>query len=108
MFNSKSSRLHGVKNNKEAFTLSAIFAGKGGVVIGTDKKNGARKALAINSVKRVGRNTVVKSTAIYNVKANRKVQVKNTNFMRKASTQSATKIEQYYIEEANKQIARLK
>lgn len=108
MFNAKSKRLHGAKNNKEAFTLSAIYAGKGGFVIGTDKKNGARKVMVINSVKRVGKDMKVNSTAIYNVKGDRKVKVKNTNFMRKASVQSATKIEQYYIEEANKQIARLK
>lgn len=96
------------KGGKRAFILTAIYAGKGGFVLGTDKKNGERRLLVINSIKRVGKDTKVNSTAIYKVKAKRKVSVKKTNFMRKASLQSADSIERFYIDEAKKQIARLK
>lgn len=96
------------KNKKVRFIRAALAAGKGGFVLGTEKRNGARKLLAINSIKRVGRNLEINSTAIYNVKAKRKVNVKSTKFMRKASLYSAKSIEKYYGEEAKKQIAKLK
>ena len=106
IFNAKSSRLK-VKG-KQAFILSAIYAQKGGFVLGQDKKNGNRSLLVINSVKRVGKDTKVNSTAIYKVKAKRKVSVKKTNFMRTASEESGKKIEQYYIKEATKQLQKYK
>ncbi len=96
------------KKGKEAFIRTAIHAGKGGYVLGTDEKDGERRVLVINSIKRIGKNTVVKSTRLYRVKAHRKVSVKSTKFMRKASLQSASSIEQFYIDEAKKQIAKLK
>lgn len=108
MFDSASKRLNKAKNWKEKFILSAIYAKKGGYVIGNTRSKGQRKLMYINSVKRVGKNTAVNSTAIYSVKSKRKVSVKKTNFMRTASMESASKIEKYYIEEANKQIAKYK
>ena len=76
IFNAKSTNLHGAKNDKEAFTISAIYAGKGGYVLGTEvNSKGNRLLYYINSVKRLDTGkTVVNSTAIYAVKAKRKVK----------------------------------
>lgn len=96
------------KNKKQQYVIAAILAGQGGFVLGTDRRAGARKLLAIEGITRIGGNTVIKSTPIYNVKKNRDVKVKETKFMRIASNQSAAKLESYYIAEANKLIAKYK
>lgn len=93
------------KSAAEKFVKSAIHAGKKGYVVGN---RGKKMLWQINKIKRAGRNTVIGKKAIYSFERVRDVRVKGTGFMRKASLQSAEKLEKWYIEAAKKQIARLK
>jgi len=120
VFDSRSTNLHGAKNDKEKYVLSSLYAKKGGFVLGNiPLKNGAIGLYQIQSVTRVkktrktkaGRvfksgNTVVKSKLIYSVKKGRRTRVKATHFMQRASDRSAAKMNKYFIEEANKQYSR--
>lgn len=98
-------------NDKQKFIKSAIHAGKGGFVLGTDKKKGNRFLMYINSVHRGGDgDTKVNSTAIYAVKAGRKVTPgsKYRGFMKAASVKSAHKMERDFIEIAEKKLNSLR
>lgn len=91
------------------FIKSAIYAGKGGFVIGTTvNANGNKMLYLINSIKRVDGDTKINSTPIYAVKAGRKVHPEAQHFMKKASDKSAGKMDAIFIEEANKQLAKIK
>lgn len=107
------------KNNSEKFIKSAIHAGKGGFVLGTDRKKGSRMLMYINSVKRLAKSvktkagkeyskgdTVVNSTAVYDVRKGRKVSPddKYHGFMRTASYASAQKMETEYKRRAERKI----
>jgi hypothetical protein len=109
IFDANSPNLHGVKNKKEAYILSAIYAKKGGFVMGTDRKNGARQLLRINSVKRIKGDTVVNSTPIYNVKKSREVEPgsKYHNFMHAAAAASQRKMEKDFIILTEKKVQQL-
>lgn len=106
IFNSASSNLNGVKNGKEAFTISAIYAQKGGFVLGnTVNHRGNRMLMYINSVHRLENgNTVVNSTPLYAVKKDREVRVKPTGFMEKASIEATKDMEKIFIKNAEKAI----
>jgi len=118
IFDANNSNLHGAKNSKEAFILSAIYAGKGGFVIGTDKNNeGSRALMRIASVHRVlpgenrgvrAGNTVVNSKEVYSVHGKRKAHVKATHFMKKASEASGAKMERIFAEQAERAINGIK
>ncbi len=100
----------GAANDKERFTLSAIFAGKGGYVIGTGKNSkGARTVYRINKVLRVGKDTVIGKTKVYSLKAKRTVDPdsKYHNFMRTASLNTQRKMELSFITLAEKKIKQL-
>ena len=91
------------KTDGEQFIKSAIYAGVGGFVIGTNTNAaGNRALLRIQSVKRVGSDTVVKTKQVYSVKGKRKAHVKATHFMATAADESAGKMNGYFIEEAEK------
>lgn len=120
-FDSASPNLHGAKNAKEAFMISIYYAQKGGFVIGNAKTaKGARMLLRVNSVQRMDRtytskktgrvfkkgNLVAKTTALYSVKSGNVAKVKATHFMRRASLESAGKMNGWFVEEAEKQIRR--
>jgi hypothetical protein len=97
------------KNNAQKFTKSAIHAGKGGFVIGNRKKgNGNKTLFQIRSIKRIGRDTVIKSVPLFSVKRGKKVSPKPTHFMERASVESAADMERHYIAEAKKQIDKLR
>lgn len=104
MFDSRNSNLKG-KNDKENFTLSGIYAGKGGLVLG-DRKNarGNKTVFLIRKILRKKGNTVVVSDPVYSMRKNRKVQVEGTHFMRDASLKAAEKMESIFLEEAAKRI----
>ena len=118
MFDSGNTNLHGVKNNKEAFVLTAIYAKKGGVVIGNEKnKDGSKGVFLIQSVTRIKKpvttksgkvykrgNTLVKSKEIYTLKKGRKARVKATHFIKNAGQLAQKKMTQFFIEAANKYI----
>lgn len=91
---------------KEKFLKSAIYAGKGGFVIG----NGAKQVLyQIQLVNRLkgrdgqGRMTRVKSKALYSFQQGRGVDIRPTQFMHEASMTTAAKLPQFYREEAARQ-----
>jgi hypothetical protein len=97
-------------SDKERFIKSAVFAGKGGFVLGTGRKKNSRLLMYINSVKRLeDGNTVVNSTAVYSVKAQRKVtpHSRYNKFMHKASVTSAMKMNNDFIKIAEKKIKAL-
>lgn len=109
----KSSIADSLKNkargNREKFIRTAIATGKGGFVLGTDRKGGARKLLRINSVKRIKGDTVVNSTPIYNVMGGREVKPgsKYRHFMEIASVLSQKKMENDFINLSEKKIKEL-
>lgn len=93
------------KTKKGQFMASARHAGKGGFLIGNNlSKNGNKLLWFIKSVDK----NKVKAIPIYSVRSHRNVAVKATNFMRNASLKSSLRIEQYFIQEAEKQIAKYK
>lgn len=96
------------KNDKQKFVKSAIHAGKGGLVRGNIKNSsGARTIYLVNKVMRKGKNTVIGKTAVYSEKNNRQVKPPATHFMGKAAEQSSKRVEQIFINEAAKQLARI-
>jgi hypothetical protein len=95
------------KTNAAKFFSTAKFVGKGGVMIGSGK-TGSKYLYRINSITRKNGKTVVNSTPLYSVKKNRAVKIKQTKFMQRASLESSKLVEQAYIVEAQKQIAKLK
>lgn len=95
----------GAKNNRnkgQAFVKSAVHAGKGGLIFS------GKTVMQIKSLKRIKGNTMVKATPIYSVKKGRQVRPKATAFMKKSSMESAKKMEQDFINEAKKQIAKVR
>lgn len=99
----------GPKNNKnipQSFVKSAAHAGKGGLIRGTGENGDI--VFRIKALKRVNGNTIVKIEPIYSLKKGRKVQPKATHFMKNASLESAAKMERYYLEEAQKQIQKIR
>ena len=59
------------------------------------------------SIKKIKGKAVVKTKALYNYEKNRKVNVKGTRFMKNAAMKTRDKIDDFYIKEAKRQIARL-
>lgn len=94
------------KTDAERFTKSAIHAGKGGFVIGNKvTSKGNKIVFEIRSVKRLkGGDTVIKSIPVFAVQKDRIVRPPATGFMRKSSLESASKIEDFYIVAAKRQI----
>lgn len=97
------------KNEKQRFVLSAIHAGKGGLIYGTDKKNGAGVLLRINKIGRKDGKTFVKTTMLYNVEAGREITPGNKyrHFMEDASMASQKKMQLDFIRLGTKKIAEL-
>lgn len=91
------------KNDKEKFVKSVIYAGVGGAVLANYK--GKEILWRVNSLNKTKAGSF-KLTAIYSYKKGRKVTVKATHFMEKSGNKSASKIEQYFIEEARRQFAK--
>ena len=120
-FDANNTNLHGAKNKKEAFILSAIYAnkgGKGGFVIGTETNGkGNRFLMRINSAKKLDAstttkdgklykkgNTVVNSTDVMVVKKNRHIRPRPTHFMEKASMTAQGMMEQDFVRIASARI----
>jgi hypothetical protein len=96
------------KNPHEKFIKSAIHAGKGGYVIANNIL-WRIDSITSRKVRIIGRYsaTRVKSTPIYSFEKGRSVHVEATGFMRRASLETAAKLDEFYIEEAKRQIQRL-
>jgi hypothetical protein len=96
-------------NEHQKFVKSAIHAGVKGLVLEQQPNSRGNKTVyRILAIKRVGRNTVIKTEKIYAVKAGRAVKPEATHFMQRASMESAHKMETIYIQEAEKRIAKYK
>ena len=109
------------KNNKEKWIKSCVFVGVGGFVVGTgiDRtflfqvdsiskvKVGASQPGSIFRNRAYARTiTVIKATKLYSVQYHRKVEIKETDFMAKASEVTTAKLEQFYISFAKQRIER--
>lgn len=92
-------------NAKQRFVKSVMFAGKGGNVLSEWK--GKMILWRVNSLNRDS-NGRFKLSALYSYAKGRSVKVKATSFMKRASMKSATRMDDFFIVEANKQIKRLR
>lgn len=91
------------KNDKEKFVKSVLYAGAGGAVLA--KYKGKEILWRVNSLnKTAGGN--FKLTALYSYRPGRKVHVKASHFMEKSGLKSASKIEEFFIAEAERQFAK--
>jgi hypothetical protein len=91
-------------NKAGQFRSTAKYAGVGGIVIGNivnDKGN--RMVWRITSLNKRD----MKMTALFALKKDREVQPQATRFMRKSSLKSAAKMQQYFIELAEKKLLQL-
>lgn len=86
------------KNPRERWKRAAVKAGKGGVVASE------RGLYRINSLRRKGTTTIVKSRKLYSYEQNRKVRVRSTNFMRESSEWSHSKMEKFFIKNAERRL----
>ena len=92
-----------------SWTKAALFAGKGGFVIGTNTTaNGSRIVWGIRKIISKGGRTIIAKDRLFAVKADRKVRVRATHFMKIAATKSSKKMALIYAEEAKKVIKFLK
>lgn len=89
------------KSARSRFVHAILEAGAGGFVLS------GSKLFRINSLRKSGGRFMDK-TALYDFKKGRSVRVQQTGFMRKASLQSAAKMEGFYMIEAQRQIDKLK
>jgi hypothetical protein len=89
------------KNEKERFVKSVLHAGKDGHVL--SEWNGKSFLWRVNSIDRT-KTGQFKLTPIFSYEKGRKIKVDATNFMSKAQEDSASRIEKYFIEAAEKQI----
>ena len=96
------------RSDKEKFVKAALFAGKGGKVIGNRTKNGNRFLFEVKTIKRKGRSAMVATVPLYAVKKGRKAKVKATHFMKESSEQSGAKLPRFFEAEARKQFNRLR
>lgn len=96
-----------IKSLKQQFIRAAIYAetkfGKDAFVLGNRNANGSRTLSLINGIRK-GRHAIeVSRTPIYSVKKGRVVPVKASNFMKRASLESGSKMESFYIKQAQRQ-----
>jgi hypothetical protein len=94
-------------NTKKQKWMAAAFKSKetGVAVLGNHiGKGGARTVSRIRSIKRTKGGIKIKRTILYSYKEGRKIKVKATHFMRRASNESGLKIDNFFIKNAKKRI----
>lgn len=84
-------------SKKEQFIRAIFKAGAGGYLIG-DKEKGQNLLYRVDSLDIETRR--FKLTPLYSYKPGRGIRVKQRNFMRTASNESAAKLEKFYIKQA--------
>lgn len=94
----------GATSPRAAFIRAAFKSGPGGYVIGN---TGNEILWRIDSINKNSRGLSIKKTGLYSFSQGRSVHVRETGFMRFASIESGYKIEKFFIEEAEKQFAKL-
>lgn len=96
-------------NKKQAFIKTAIAAKalnpNDAYVLGNENSKGNRTLSRIDSVTKIGRKVVIKRTALYSYRKGKKINPGDTHFMRNASLQTRSNMEQIFIQEAKKQMA---
>jgi hypothetical protein len=96
-------------NDKEQYIQSALHVGRGGFVIGNIvNSKGNKMVMRINSIVKKNGRTFVNATAVYSVKAKRRVHPKATHFMEQASLQSGERMEVFFGEQFKRQLDKLK
>lgn len=90
---------------KEKFVRAAIRAGRGGFVLGNTPKQMLHRVMGLKRVK--GRITRVKTRPLYSFSRGREVNIQATGFMREATRRTAASIPRFFVNEANRQFARL-
>lgn len=112
---SKIVRAGGGRSKKQNFIRAAFVAAKTGkALLGNKDSKGSRTLSMINEIwgstrrseLRSSRRLMIKRTPLYRVKGNRVVIVKRTDFMKRASNESALNLNAYYIQQAQKQLAK--
>lgn len=91
------------KNKKIKFINAALAAGPKGFVLGSEM-NGQNMVWRVDSI---GAANKMKLTPIYDYSKGRKVRVKSTGFMRRASNESASQLNDLFVSEAKKNIDRM-
>lgn len=89
------------KTPAQKFRHAVSVAGVGGFVIGNNEKKTLFRVVSIKE-------DSFKVRPLFSYKENRKVKVSGTGFMQRASLDSASKMEDIYIREAEKQIDRIR
>lgn len=89
----------------QQFIKSALFAGAGGYVIGNFGKRILYQIISVK--KRRGQMIEIKKRKLYSVESRRSVKIQETGFMRRASNETASKINRFYAEEAQRQFQKL-
>lgn len=97
------------KNKAEKFVKAILKAGNGGFVLGSEFK-GQNILYKVTSVRSniKSRKLQYKLIALYDYQKGRSVKVKSTHFMEEASLKSAQKMEVFFINNARKEIDKLK
>jgi hypothetical protein len=101
-------KLRRIGSNKQRFIRAAFLAKKkyNGFVLGNKNKNGARTLSIISSITSKNGKVIIKRTALYSVKAGRRVKVNATNFMQRASYESGLKMDKMFIENAQERFVK--
>lgn len=98
-----------ISSRKQQFIRAAIMAkkinGENAFVLGGLNANGNRTLSKINSISQniKSKKLVIDRTPLYSVKKGRMVNVKASNFMKRASLETALNINTFYIAQAKKQ-----
>lgn len=88
---------------------SAVHVGVGGLILTEQFHKGKGGGiLLVKKIERKGSDMKIKTELLYSVKKNRKINVKPRHFMSHAALLSGTKIEAYFIKEAQREIAKYK
>lgn len=88
---------------------TAVHVGVGGFMLATGGKGPQKtgQLWRVKSIERSGGRTRFKVDKLYSFSKTRKVTVHKTNFMKRASLWSASNLEKFFIEQAERQFAKL-
>jgi len=95
----------GGKTKRQNFIRAAFIAKKkyGGFILGDKNSNGSRTLSLITSITKTKKGVKIKRTPLYSVKNGRAVKVHQTNFMQRASHESAMQMNKFFVANAQLQ-----
>ena len=98
-------KLKPIKSRKQRFIRAAFLAKKSfrGYVLGSKNNNGSQTLSIINSITRSGGRVIIKRTPLYSFNKGRTVKANITNFMKRASYESAMEMNKMFIANAQLQ-----